>query len=703
MNPQKRDRCEGGPSAKGFSPTAGVSVRFVTVRSVLVGLLGVLVVCGVTPLNDFALANTFFVGNFLPVGLVLLTVVLVVAINGPLRRFAPRYALSRGELAVAMAMTMVSCALPASGFMRYVPAGLVGIHVKAADPNNANVLRQAGLPDWLFPRFDSSDPEARGRETVATDYFQRTVGAREGIWDFVDAVPWSKWITPAIAWGIFAAALFGAILSMVLLVHRQWTDNERLSFPLASVYKELIDEPRPGRWVNELLGSRLFWITASAVFLIHLVNGLSVYFPKSVPAIPLGFNLESILTEPPVSRVEWYVKQSQVYFCIIGILFFVQSKVSLSLWVFVLLLQVVVMFLQGRQVELTEPMRVDQSIGAALSFGLMILFVARHHIRMVIGQMFRGRRPDEPAGDFVSYRIAGWIFVGCFGLLVSWLMAVGAAWWVSILVVSVMLLGLLIVYRVVAETGLPFVQLKLSPVRMLEWILPFKNAGATSIFSTAWVQQFQTQDMRESLTPFAGHALRVGETSIDPGMKRHLPKLLGAIVLALMAAFVVSGASTLLMEYNFADTQAAHPAPGLVNAYGIDGSVNSIFDRVRVYLSEGGLQENHSVPTQVALGAGILLVLASMRLRFAGWPLHPIGFLLMYTYPLQRVWFSIMLGWMIKVMLLKLGGAKVMESARPAFIGLIVGEAIAAAFWLVSSVLLYAFGYEYRAINLLPT
>ncbi len=684
----------------------GLSVRdlrFVSLRSIAVGLLGVLIVCGLTPFNDFALANTFFVGNFLPVGLVLLTIVLVVGINAPLRRLAPRFALSRGELAVAMAMTMVSCAVPASGFMRYVPAGLVGIHVKASDPSNANLLRQAGLPDWLFPSFESADPESRGREPVVADYFQRTVGTKDGLGDFVGAVPWSSWITPAITWGIFAAALFGAILSMVLLVHRQWTDNERLSFPLASVYKELIDEPKPGRWLNDLLGSRLFWLAASSVFLIHLVNGLSVYFPKTLPAIPLGFNLESTLTEPPISMVEWYVKQSQIYFCIIGILFFVQSKVSLSLWVFVLLLQIVIMFLRGRQLELTEPMRVDQSIGAALTFGLMILFVGRHHMKMVIGQMFRGRRPDEPAGDFLSYRTAGWMFVGCFGLLVAWLMAVGAVWWVSILVVAVMLLGLLIIYRVVAETGMPFVQLKFAPTRVLEWILPLKNAGATSIFSAAWIQQVQSHDLRESLTPFAGHALRVGETSIEPAMKRHLPKLLGAIIVALVAAFVISGASTLLMEYNFADTQAAHPSPQLVNSWGIDGSVNIIFDRVRVYLSEGGPNVNHSMPVHVAFGAGILLVLASLRLRFAGWPLHPVGFLLMYTYPLQRVWFSIMLGWMIKVILLKLGGARVMESARPAFIGLIVGEALAAAFWLMSSVLLYASGYEYRAINLLPT
>src|SRR5689334_12460411 len=103
------------------------STRAVTLRSVLLGLLGVLFICGLTAYNDYVVANTFLIGNFLPIGLLLFMLVLILGINGPLSRLVPRCALSRGELGVVLCMTLVSCALPSSGLMRYLPAEMVGI------------------------------------------------------------------------------------------------------------------------------------------------------------------------------------------------------------------------------------------------------------------------------------------------------------------------------------------------------------------------------------------------------------------------------------------------------------------------------------------------------------------------------------------------------------------------------------------------
>ena len=87
----------------------------VTFRSILLGLLGVVIVCGLTPFNDYAMANSTFVGFNLPVGLMSLTLAFIVLVNGPLSRYVPRYAFSGGELAVAFSMALVSCAFPSSG------------------------------------------------------------------------------------------------------------------------------------------------------------------------------------------------------------------------------------------------------------------------------------------------------------------------------------------------------------------------------------------------------------------------------------------------------------------------------------------------------------------------------------------------------------------------------------------------------------
>ena len=59
-------------------------------RSVLLGVLGVTLICALTPYNDYALNNTFLVGNNLPIGVVMLSFLFVLLVNAPLHRWYPR-------------------------------------------------------------------------------------------------------------------------------------------------------------------------------------------------------------------------------------------------------------------------------------------------------------------------------------------------------------------------------------------------------------------------------------------------------------------------------------------------------------------------------------------------------------------------------------------------------------------------------------
>src|SRR3982751_1792700 len=71
--------------------------RSVTTRAVVLGLVGVVLVCAFTPFNDYALGNTPLVGNYLPVGLVLYLLAVILPINGVLSRWRPRAAMRGGE------------------------------------------------------------------------------------------------------------------------------------------------------------------------------------------------------------------------------------------------------------------------------------------------------------------------------------------------------------------------------------------------------------------------------------------------------------------------------------------------------------------------------------------------------------------------------------------------------------------------------
>jgi hypothetical protein len=66
-------------------------------RSVTLGLLGVILICGLTPYNDYVLNNTFLIGNNLPIGVVMLLFLFMLLVNGPLHRFKPHLALARAS------------------------------------------------------------------------------------------------------------------------------------------------------------------------------------------------------------------------------------------------------------------------------------------------------------------------------------------------------------------------------------------------------------------------------------------------------------------------------------------------------------------------------------------------------------------------------------------------------------------------------
>src|SRR5690554_4520920 len=85
------------------------SRRVVNWRSLQLRLMGVFFICSITAHTVYILGNTYLVGNFLPIGLMLCFMVLNMLINAPLHKWIPRQAFSSAELADALGMTLVSC------------------------------------------------------------------------------------------------------------------------------------------------------------------------------------------------------------------------------------------------------------------------------------------------------------------------------------------------------------------------------------------------------------------------------------------------------------------------------------------------------------------------------------------------------------------------------------------------------------------
>lgn len=693
------------PSRPTDPPPIGLPSRVVTVRSVAIGLFGVAFICGLTPFNDYALNNTFLVGSFLPIGLVLFVSLLVLAINAPLHRFAPGRALQSGELAVIVGMMLVCSTLPSSGLMRYLPGSIVGLHHQASiSTNDHNTLRAADLPDWLMPAFEHDDLTMRGMSDLVQQYRARIPPAPDGSLP-LSAIPFAAWVRPAITWGVFLAFFYGAILCLTFIVRRQWAENERLPFPLATVYQSLIEPPPPGRALNTLFSSGGFWIAFGAVFLIHGISALHLYAPTLIPELSLSYDFNALLAEDPWRKMEYGAKAGRIYFVIIGITFLLQTKVAFSLWFFYLVFNVLKM---AWPTDYGGRLQQDQALGASICLLVILLWIGRAHWWLVIQQMFRGERPGEPRGGYLSYRFAGWTLVVCVIGMSGWMCLAGMTPIIALCVSLLMLMFLTLIARIVCETGLVFAQLPTVMTRPWTYalLLPATPMHDTprNVLMSNWMNQLFVHDMRESLMGYSTAAARTADISAYDGAPRRRSGrwFVAALALALVVGYVIAGASTLWVEYRFAatlTTQAVEP----LNNYAYESTNNVTLNPSYNHIApQRPIGESHSQLGHFSAGVVITGFLSVMRMLFAWWPLHPVGYLVMYAYPLQRIWLSVLIGWLLKVLIVRFGGAAMIRSAKPVFLGLIFGEVGAAAFWLVVSLVMVSLGMEYQKVSLLP-
>jgi hypothetical protein len=91
------------------------------------------------------------------------------------------------------------------------------------------------------------------------------------------------------------------------------------------------------------------------------------------------------------------------------------------------------------------------------------------------------------------------------------------------------------------------------------------------------------------------------------------------------------------------------------------------------------------------LAAGVVLTLGCgvARLRLPWWPIHPVLFLMWGTYANAHFFFSFLLGWLAKTIVVGAGGERAYDTAKPLLIGMITGELLAALLWTVVGAIIY--------------
>ena len=302
-------------------------------------------------------------------------------------------------------------------------------------------------------------------------------------------------------------------------------------------------------------------------------------------------------------------------------------------------------------------------------FVLIMLWGSREHL----GDVFRkaiGRAPEiDDSGEVVSYRQAvlglfGSLFLFGFGLWVSGLPLLGTLMFIF----SAMVIFLSLT-RVVTEGGVPAMR---PPVMSSTFVI---SGGGTQVlgasglvalgFSYGW-----HSEIRSFVMASVANGLKMSE--VIGGSKR---RLFWAVSIAIVVSLIGSTYMVLYLAYKY----------GGIN-------LNPLF-----FGWKGGIGPTDMAPRIVAeptgprldawlfmgIGGAVMAGLMWVRHQVLWWPLSPLGYLISANWKTSHIYASVFLAWFLKLIILRYGGPKLYRSLRPFFLGLILGEIVAAGVWLV--------------------
>ena len=646
--------------------------------ALVVGLVGACFIWVAVPLNNYLLKNSFIADNYMPEIVLALLALSVLAVNPLLDLIRPAWRLTRRQLALVLGIWLMAAVVPGSGLMGMLPYSLARATQAAnTDMALAEAHRAMPLPSALFP-----DHLQMGKETPVSDGL---LGRQEPD----TPIPWRQWLPPLAAWGPLILAAWLMMIGLGMIVYPQWRERERLSFPLLTMYEALIEPPEEGRHFPPVLRERLFWTGALTILTLHSFNGLNLHTGGRFPGFPFSWNLWHIFQDDPWRNAPWSLRGGQLYFTLVGIVYFMPNRISFSIWSGIIAFAIYLMLkwtyfpMQG-----TTTSELDFKTGAWLAYGLGILWLGRAHWRQVTRAMFS----RSPEGTVVRDRAAGWFFFGGIAAMFGWFLWAGISAGASAGYVLFGVLMTLLVTRVVSESGLPL--LNFSPFVPSRFISMFPREwwSAAAVYLGGYVGILFNYGARICAAVMS--CLSMGlDRERSP---REQPRVAYLLLVVLVAGVFVAGAVHLQMAYRHETTLDGNSP--------IAGMARSRMGEALRAVSQFHAGSPFTPPTaerwpRFIGGMTVAALLQAGCLTFPRWPIHPIALLFVGSFVGDAMWPSIFLGWLLKTLITTYGGARGYRAARPLFLGLVLGEVFAVIIWTIVPVVLILTGSDPAAVG----
>lgn len=633
------------PAPAGSSP--------VTVRAVAIGLFLVVGINLVMLYNDYYLRNTPLILNHLPTAGTAVILALVLVANVALRG---RRVLSQGEVLLIWSMVALGGGVGSTGFWRGVAGFMASPAYYATPSNEYATYLVAHLPDWMVV---SKDPDSK----VLRWYFE---GLPRG-----QSIPWGAWIVPILGWGAFGLSMYAFMFAATSLFYRQWAERERLTFPIVQLPVELTRPAEPGHRVNAFFRSRLVWCGAAVPILVYGNNGLRSYVP-GLPQIPLDWGTWGWFPDRPWS--EFNLGWAHTYFAIVGLSFLLTAEMSFSLWFFYVAYHLSFVGIAaigasgGYFANWNVNSIVFQSAGGIFATTAFLIWIARKSLR-------------DPSRYLLPRTLTlGLLAAGMAGVT-GWVCAAGGQWWAAILGSSLFLSVIIVLTRLVVEGGMLLIGVEAIAYEFLCGLFPAAWLRGPTLASYVSLRGGLMSDLRELVMPYLMNGVRACEAA---GMKAR--PVLGVFALTILVAFAAAGYGRIATGYKYGAMQ------GDVS-YNL-GWQSGLYVHVTKFLKSPPAYEWVTLgafkvlPVSVAhtlTGAVVAGGMLALRSAVSWWPLAPWGYLVAGGWPMEMIWFSVLLGWIAKSTVMTFGGAVVYRRWLPFFLGLVLGQALIATFWTVVS------------------
>ena len=632
----------------------------VTFRSIVIGFV-------LIPMNSFWLALAevvWYTGEPTTLSLyanVVFIMCLMVVGNAGLKRVKSDWALTPAELLVVYIMLSIASAVGGHDMIEVLIPTLTFLHQMAPIEGRYFEIRDS-VPEWLVV----TDPKALDSVYMGQESIFRPEN-------------YQPWLQPLAWWFAFIVALCAVMWGLNLVFRKQWTEHEKLAYPIIQVPMLLATGGR------ELSRSKPFWIAFSIASAISIINGLNALNPL-FPSIPIVqvMNLQTMFTERPWSDMgpAWV----SFYPSLIGICFFMPLDLAFSAWFFFWFwrMQMVATSYYGVQGMPGFPFIQEQAAGGYYVIALTALWVTRLHLyrllRILIGKPVEGATRWEKQEAF----IAAGLILGGGGFLYYFCTRAGMTPWIVVMFFVLYYLLCIAITRMRAELGPP--SHDLFPVGV--------HRQMVNIFGAVHMREHYRPDlimfgflnffnrvMRTHPMPHGIEGFRIAER-----MKMEYGRLL-------IAMFVAIVTGTLGMFFALLWS---------FNRYGLTANVSVLpevfaretWDNVNMWINHPPRWQA-GLPMATAIGMITALALAVMRMNLTWWPFHPVGYALSASYTMERIWLCVFIAWLVKALVLRYAGAKFYKPAFQAAVGLIIGDFFMGSFWYTYGIIMETDVYHF--------